>query len=75
MRLWKKNRTDLEYEMKDTAIIDGFFKSQYFTSEMTIHRGLLLYISMADGLNSTIDTSDANILLAMAGRDDRRWNK
>lgn len=75
MRLWKKNRTDLEYEMKDTDIISGFFKSRYFTSEMTLHRGLLLYISMDDGLNSTIDTSNINILLNMAHRDDRRWNK
>jgi hypothetical protein len=61
--------------MKDTAIVDGFFKSHYFTSEMTLHRGLLLYISMDDGLNSTIETSDINILLNMVHRDDRRWNK
>jgi hypothetical protein len=75
MRLWKRNRLDSEYNVKDTDIINGFFKSKYFTSDMTIHRGLLLYISMPDGLDSTLDTSDINILLSMAGRDDRRWNK
>jgi hypothetical protein len=79
MKLWKHNRTDMEYELTDKELIDNFLLSQYFRDWKTgiafnLDRNFLLWVTMPepDGIDTYIEKEDCDRILNLIHKDPRR---